>query len=151
MSDESFRVLELSLQGFNCSQILMIMALDVQGRADPALVRAMSGLVGGMGCGRTCGTLTGGCCVLGLYGGRGSDQEQEQNDLPVMLGELVDWFEARQGTADGSVDCADLVGEDPALRLSKCPKMITETFNKIMDILVCHGYSVDDPLAERLS
>ena len=34
-NDDTFRVFELSLQGFNCSQILMIVALEAQGRIRP--------------------------------------------------------------------------------------------------------------------
>ena len=83
--EEAFRVAELSLQGFSCSQVMAIMALEAQGKTSPELVRAMSGLLAGLGCGRLCGCVTGGCCVLGLYGGRGDVDEAEDARLPVML------------------------------------------------------------------
>ncbi len=70
MADESFRIAELLLDGHTCGHILVKLALEAQGRDDPDLVRAMSGLALGMGQGFNCGSLTAGCCVLGLYGGR---------------------------------------------------------------------------------
>ncbi|MDR3439969.1 DVU_1555 family C-GCAxxG-C-C protein [Telmatospirillum sp.] len=143
MANEEFRVLELSLQGFNCSQILAIMALEAQGKEDPLLVRAMSGLLGGFGCGKTCGTLTGGCCMLGLYAGRGDTEEQEGDDLPLMLAELVEWFEAEFGMRYGGIDCDDITEKDPGLRLSRCPQMVIDTFKKITEILDSHDYSID--------
>ena len=66
------RMLELSGQGFYCAQILMILALESEGKEDPDLIRAMSGLNGGLGfSGRVCGALTGGCCFLGCFCGKG--------------------------------------------------------------------------------
>ncbi|MTJ81481.1 MAG: C_GCAxxG_C_C family protein [Telmatospirillum sp.] len=141
MTDDTFRVLELVLQGFNCSQILAILALDALGREDPMVVRAMSGLVGGMGCGKTCGTLTGACCVLGLYAGRGTADTEEAPELSLMLAELNDWFDAEFGGRFGGTTCDDITGKDPGLRLERCPQMITDTFRKIADLLVFHGFS----------
>jgi C_GCAxxG_C_C family probable redox protein len=143
MADEAFRVFELALQGFNCSQVLAMMALEAQGREDPLLVRAMSGLLGGMGCGKTCGTLTGACCVLGLYAGRGSVDERDDANLPIMLAELTEWFAAEYGARYGGIDCDDITGKDPGQRLSRCPPMVAETFKKIREILEMHDYSLD--------
>lgn len=143
MSDDAFRVFELSLQGFSCSQILTLMALEARGADDPLLVRAMSGLLGGMGCGRTCGSLSGACCVLGLYAGRGSVDEREDDRLPLMLAELVEWFEAEYGVRYGGINCDDIIEQDPGLRLSRCPPMVTETFKKVMEILALHDYAPD--------
>ena len=62
------RMLELSGQGFYCAQILLILALEAEGKENPDLVRAMSGLNGGLGfSGNVCGALTGGCCLLGHF------------------------------------------------------------------------------------
>ena len=49
MSDESLRMMELSLEGFGCSQITLILGLEAQGKSNPELVRAISGLHGGLG------------------------------------------------------------------------------------------------------
>ena len=70
------RMLELSGQGFYCAQILMILALESEEKEDPDLIRAMSGLNGGLGfSGRVCGALTGGCCFLGYFLGKGLNGE----------------------------------------------------------------------------
>jgi hypothetical protein len=149
MAEEDFRILELSIQGFRCSQILAILALEAQQKDDPMLVRAMAGLLNGFGCGKTCGTLTGACCMLGLHAGRGRVDEEENDDLPVMLGDLVDWFEAEYGKRHGGINCDDITEKDAALRLSRCPQIITETFRKACAILADHGYSLDgQPLVE---
>jgi hypothetical protein len=39
------RMIELAEKSYNCSQILMILALDQEGKENADLVRAMSGLV----------------------------------------------------------------------------------------------------------
>jgi hypothetical protein len=54
MSDDPFRVMELSLRGFNRSQILLTMALEAQGKINPDLVRSMSGLLTSIICCRCC-------------------------------------------------------------------------------------------------
>ena len=67
MMDELLRMLELAGQGFHCSQILLFLGLEAQGKRNPDLIRAMSGLAGGVGfSGDICGALTGGACLLGL-------------------------------------------------------------------------------------
>ena len=58
MTEESFRIAELLLDDFKCSHVLMRLALEAQGRDDPDLVRAMSGLAFGMGQGFNCGALS---------------------------------------------------------------------------------------------
>ena len=54
------RMIQLAENKYNCSQIMMVLALEQEGRQNPDLVRAMSGL--GDGCGffqETCGIMTG--------------------------------------------------------------------------------------------
>jgi len=85
MNDEAFRVMDLGMQGFQCSQILVQIALEAQGKKNSELVSAMSGLLGGMGCGKTCGALTGACCLIGLYAGMDGDQKSDHERLPLML------------------------------------------------------------------
>ena len=94
MNDDSFRVMELAMQGYQCSQILMAMALEGQGKQSPELVKVMSGLLGGMGCGKTCGALTAGCCVLALHAGKDSSESPADDRLQAMLSQFVEWFDA---------------------------------------------------------
>ena len=54
--DELERMQELKQQGFYCSQILVMLGLEAQGKQNPDLVRAMQELAGGLGfSGDTCG------------------------------------------------------------------------------------------------
>ena len=143
MAEIEFRIMELTLQGFNCSQTLALLALEAQGKANPELVRALSALGRGLGCGKICGTLSGGCCVLGLYAGRGTAEEIEDGRLSLMLTELVEWFEETFGERYGGVNCADIIQNDPALRLGRCPEIVIETFRKLTEILEDNNYTLD--------
>jgi C_GCAxxG_C_C family probable redox protein len=142
MNDQAFRMFELATQGFGCSQILAQMALEEQGTTNPDLVRAMTGLLSGMSCGKVCGALTGACCVLGLYAGKGSRAEQADPRLSLMLSQLVDWFEAEYTYRYGSTECAGIVGDDPKLRLTRCPQIVAETFQKLKEILEDNQYDL---------
>jgi C_GCAxxG_C_C family probable redox protein len=141
VTDEFMRMMELSQQGFHCSQIMMIMALDAQGKANPDLIRAMSGLLGGVGfCGKICGTLTGGACLIGLYAGKGTAEEEADNRLYLMMSELVEWFENEYRTKYGGINCADILQDDPRNRMSRCPQMVMATMEKVREILAANNY-----------
>jgi len=142
-NDEAFRMFELGTQGFGCSQILAQMALEEQGKNNPDVVRAMAGLLGGMSCGKVCGALTGASCVLGLYAGKGTAEEQSDPRLGPMLHQLVDWFEAEYKSRYGSIDCAGIIRSDPKLRAERCPQIIADTFKKLKEILQDNGYTLD--------
>jgi C_GCAxxG_C_C family probable redox protein len=141
-------MMELSLQGFNCSQILLAMGLEAQGKNNPDLVRSMSGLLAGLGCGKVCGALTGGCCLLGLYGGKGSPEEQEDQRLYPMLSRFVEWFEQEYASRYGGTDCHDITHDDASLRTSRCPAIVIATFSKLKEILAANGYSLGDERGE---
>ena len=72
------QMIELAEKNYNCSQIMMILAMQQEGKENPGLVRAMSGL--GDGCGffnETCGGMTGAASMLAWYAGKGADGEEE--------------------------------------------------------------------------
>jgi len=141
MTDELIRMMELSQQGFYCSQIMIIMALEAQGKTNPDLVRAMSGLLGGVGfCGKICGTLTGGACLIGLYAGKGTAEEQPDSRLYLMMSELVEWFEKEYQSKYGGINCSDILQDDPRNRLTRCPQMVIETVGKVKEILAANNY-----------
>lgn len=142
MDDIDIRMMELSLKGFGCSQILALLALEGQNRTNPDLVRAMTGLLGGMFRGKVCGALSGGCCVLALYAGRGDEHEIEDGRLAQMITELTEWFEDEFGSRYGGIDCAMIAGQDLSLRLSRCPEIIGLTFHKIIEILEANNYTL---------
>jgi len=141
-SEDAFRVIDLSLHRFSCSQILALMALEAQERSAPDVVRAMSGLVAGCGAGKLCGALTGGCCVLGMYAGKGSSEEQEDTRFPLMLSQLVEWFENQYGLQYGGIDCSAIIQDDAKLKMTRCPQIVAETLAKVQDILAENEYDL---------
>jgi C_GCAxxG_C_C family probable redox protein len=142
MSDDFFRMFELARQGFYCSQILLMLGLEAQGKSDPDLIRAMTGLAGGIGfSGKTCGALSGGACLLGLYAGRGATEEQEHDHFKLMVDELVEWFSGEIGSGYGGINCAEIMGEDLQHRAvaSKCGGIVAATYGKVKEILAGNG------------
>ena len=136
MNDDTRRMAELTMSGYGCSQILLILALESEGRSDPDLVRAVSGLHGGVGqTGKLCGALTGGACALGLRLGRAEPREQENARLTPLVEMLAGWFEAEQGARFGGVDCAAIAGTDPRLRMQRCPGIVLAVHRKVQELL----------------
>ena len=140
MNEDTFRVMELAMQGYQCSQILVLMALEAQQRRDPDLIRAMTGLLGGMGCGKTCGALTASCCVLGLYAGKDSADKEADNRLQAMLTCFVEWFEAEYSARYGGINCCDIVRDDMRNRAARCPTIVIESLAKVKELLAESGY-----------
>lgn len=136
------RMLQLAREGYGCSQILIRLVLDARGEDNPALVRAMAGLAYGCGGGRaTCGTLTGGCCALALYAGKGRDGEEASERLMLMLQELSDWFGRHVGAACGGIACETIVGEGgPAAAQQRCGTIVADTYAKVLEILAENGF-----------
>jgi C_GCAxxG_C_C family probable redox protein len=145
MNEDAFRVMELAMQGFQCSQILMLIALEAQGKQNPDLVRSMSGLLGGMGCGKTCGALTAGCCVLALYAGKDSPEDNTDDRLQGMLSSFVEWFENEYTSRYGSIDCAAIVQDDMRNKMARCPGIIMESLQKLKEILAENNYEFSNP------
>ncbi len=130
------RILELTRQGFFCSQILMQLGLDADGKENPQLIRAMGGLNGGLGfTENVCGCMTGGCCLLSYFLGKGEGDELEDPEFRQTLGGFVKWFEAKSGDEFGGVTCRDITGGGVGRRLEHCPGLISDSFEKCMEIL----------------
>jgi C_GCAxxG_C_C family probable redox protein len=143
MNEEFFRMVEIAQQEFYCSQILLMMGLEAQGKQNPELIRAMAGLVGGLGfCGKTCGSLTGGACLLALYAGKGSEEEVEDSRLNAMIRELVEWFEREQCANYGDINCERILENNPKNRLERCPQLVYATYEKVKAILAENGYDL---------
>ena len=140
MGDISLRMMELALEGFGCSQIILKLALEAQGKDNPDLLRAISGLHGGLGySGKVCGALSGACCLIALYVGRATSDEPADSRLSPMIAELVEWFESEYKGQYGGIDCAQLLGGDPRNQISRCPLIIQNTFEKAKEILAANG------------
>lgn len=142
MNEGMLRMMELAYNGYYCSQILLLLGLETQGKSDPDLIRAMGGLAHGSGfAGGICGTLTGAACLLGLYAGKGTDDEYEDERLKYMLKDLGDWFEQTVGRRYGGITCEAIVGDRTEIR-QRCGAIVAETYAKAMDLLAASGYEV---------
>lgn len=142
MNETLIRLMALGGKGYVCSQILISLALEERGESNPGLVRAMAGLA--YGCGNNqgpCGALTGGSCILGLYGGKGRDHEAASEKLPIMMQELSDWFLERVGSQHGGITCEAIVGKaGPEASRRICGDIVSEVFEKAMEILMVNGF-----------
>ncbi len=145
MNDDAFRVMDLAMQGFQCSQILVQISLEAQGRENRGLVSAMTGLTGGMGCGKTCGALTGGCSVLGLYAGKHSAEHNADDRLQTMLSQFAEWFEAEYTARYGGINCSEIVQDDMRNRMARCPGVVMESLTKLKEILAENNYEFSNP------
>jgi hypothetical protein len=143
LEDDQARMMELKHQGFFCSQILVILGLEMQGKSNPGLVRCMHGLVGGLGfTGEICGTLTGGACLLGLYAGKGLPEEQDDPRLLLMIEALVEWFKEGWGAKYGGITCNQILEDNPKNQLIRCPNLVAETYHKVKELLVENGFDL---------
>jgi hypothetical protein len=137
------RMIQLAEKNYNCSQIMMILALEQEGKENPGLVRAMSGL--GDGCGffkETCGIMTGAASILAWHAGKGADDEEESAKLLPMLEDLGDWFQQEIGAKYAGTRCneivGDLVGTDDGKQI--CGTIIFQTFGKVNEILASNDF-----------
>jgi hypothetical protein len=121
-------------RGHHCSQVMMALSMKLRGIDDPFTIRALGGLANGMFDLRTCGTLTGGVCVISSYFARHSG-EAEPDGYKEPAKEFVEWFEHE----NGSLDCRDLVEPDRDMKLLFCPALMEKSFEKLAEILANHG------------
>lgn len=133
------RMLELSREGFYCAQIMLALALELEGKKDPDLVRAMGGLSGGIGgSGGACGALTGGACLISYFAGKGEADELPHEEFNAMTAEYAAWF--RDYTAGyGGCDCRVILDGDDRNKIQRCPVIIRAAFEKCMELLSERG------------
>jgi len=148
MDDLTIHIMQLAGKGYCCSQILALLALDAQGRQNPDLVRALSGLCLGVGnSGGTCGVLSGAACLLALYAGKGSYKERADEKLPLMFAELTDWFAGKVGGTYGGVNCTDILGDgEQQPQPERCGAILVNTYRQVLQILTENGF---DPAIGR--
>jgi hypothetical protein len=145
MNDYDLDILNLARQGYCCSQIVLHLALDLQGQENPGLLRAMSGLCNGFSATKgACGALTGAACLLAFYAGKGTASEEAHDRLPLMQSELAAWFEASATTRFGGINCSDIVS-DGRPDTSVCGFLVGECYGRAMAILVENGF---DPTSD---
>ncbi len=133
-------ILRLAHQGYCCAQIILYMALDLQGKSNPGLIRAMNGLCHGeVGTKGPCGAVSGAACLLSYYSGKGSETETADEKLPLMLSELSEWFSHYGSERFGGINCSDIVGDAGPDR-SICGGLISACYGQAMTILTQYGY-----------
>lgn len=144
MKEYYLDILRLANQGYCCSQIVVQLALDLQGRENHGLIRALAALCHGFpGNKGACGALTGAGCLLAYYGGKGSPEEEEHERLPLMLDELGQWFENHCAKRSHSIFCQDIV-VDGQPDTTICGELLSACYGQAMTILVENGF---DPAA----
>lgn len=141
LDDLDLNLLRLSGAGYCCSQIMLLLGLQELGRSNPDLVRAAAGLCHGMGdCEGPCGVLTGGACLLGLYAGKGLDDEETDERLPLLLSELTDWFRETATSEYGGIACSQIIGTDCGKPdQQRCGSLLSRTYAHIREILAENG------------
>ena len=143
MDELLFKMMQWSQQGFFCSQILLLLAMERLQRDNPELIRAMGGLNGGVGfSGRLCGALTGGACLISLYAGKGEAEEQEDSQVNDLIRQLADWFQMEACAAYAGCNCTDILEENPNNRMTRCPQLVQQTFEKATALLTQAGYDL---------
>jgi C_GCAxxG_C_C family probable redox protein len=141
--EDTDRMRELKEQGFLCSQIILILGMELQGKENPDLIRSMHALAGGIGfTGETCGALTGGACLLGLYAGKGTPEQEDNPRLTFMLEDLVKWFKQEYGQIYGGIRCEEILNGKPQNMGTRCPTMVMGTWQKVKELLVENGFDL---------
>ncbi len=126
-------LLEMSRQGFMCAQIMMKLALEIDGKENPDLIRAMSGLNFGMGkTGGACGVLTGGAAALGYFTGQGEPEELPHSRAWEIIASYVEWFRETYHTDT----CYGLIGGDYSVCHTTCPAIIEAGYEKMVELLI---------------
>ena len=139
MDDMILQLMRLKAKGFCCAQIILILALEAQGKTNADLVRSVGGLCFGInGSGEVCGALSGGACLISLYAGKGGDKEAYDDRYMAMMGELVDWFGGAACDEYGGTRCSEILERFPDRSI--CGRIVADTYGKCMDLLVSHGF-----------
>jgi hypothetical protein len=124
MSTLEGHINDLTLKGYCCSQLVVIIAgLEPLDEENDDLVRSQRGLCIGMYAKKACGALTGGVCALSLH--------LEGGTLSEACRDLAEWFESRFG----SVDCKALIG-DAGGPTMVCADIVRETCEKCLEMLM---------------
>jgi len=139
MDDVILNLIRLKAKGYCCAQIILILALEAQGKINEELVRSVGGLCYGIiGSGEVCGALSGGACLISLYAGKGSDEEAHDELYLAMLGELSGWFREVADEEYGGTRCSEILDKYPGHSI--CSQIVIDTYGKCLDILANHGF-----------
>jgi C_GCAxxG_C_C family probable redox protein len=142
MDDLSLRLFRLSSAGYCCAQIMYKLALEDEDSQNEDIVKAAQGLCRGIAdMQKTCGVLSGGIGVLGLYAAKGKEEESEKEDFKQMVDEFREWFQEEFN----STECIDLIGQRDFYGSDQnykpiCADILQKAYVKVYEILLEHGY-----------
>ncbi len=138
MDESALRMMQLSAEGFCCSQILIKLTLEDMGEDNIPLVRAMAGLCEGFGTGELCGVASGAACVMALYAAKGSPEEQTLDCYPLLLAQFMDWFKG-SSTSWGGIRCDDIIAFHGGKKPEVCGGILQRARETILAILAESG------------
>lgn len=138
MDDIQLEIMRLKARGYCCTQIILTLALEAQGKTNTDLVRSVGGLCFGINTGEVCGALLGGACLISLYAGKGSEEEVAHDRFAMMVCELVDWFRGAADDEYGGIRCDEIIEKYPDRSI--CGLIVAHTYEKCMEILMNHGF-----------
>lgn len=128
--DLNDKILDLSRRGYYCAGILACLLMETVGEENEGLIRAMSGLDGGIGHSNdVCGCMAAGCCILSYFG----------EDTKALQGEFTNWFKDEMLTYYGGYRCDEIIKGDIAKRVEICPGIIADVYSKCMELLQDKG------------
>jgi C_GCAxxG_C_C family probable redox protein len=144
LNDKTFDVFKMVSEGFCCSQIMLKLALELEEKENADLLRVMGGLCNGIGeSQKTCGVLSSGIGIIGLYAGKGNVKEYPENNYGSMVREFYSWFEDHFDSSE----CIDIVGVREFITNTrigypiKYGDILLESFEKIGEIIDENGYT----------
>jgi hypothetical protein len=74
---------------------------------------------------------------LSLYLGNNSDREQQDPLLPLLLGELSDWFTIQTERTYGGIRCEEILTASPDKRA--CTLLLVSTLEKLQSMMATVG------------
>jgi len=134
MDDTSLQIMQLTAQGFCCSQIMMQLTLADMGEENIPLVRAMAGLCEGASTGDLCGVASGSACIMALYAAKGSSEETVLDSYPLLLAQFMDWYKDN-ASSWGGIRCDDIIDFNGGRKPEVCGDMMVRAREMILQIL----------------
>jgi hypothetical protein len=136
------RIAELAGKGYFCSQVLITLALDAQGKSDPDLVRTMDGIAHGCWYPEgQCGAWSGGACLIALYAGKGTDDEEADDAFLSMLADLGKWFIETVTERYGGITCGVIMAEKSEIP-ARCRRTVRDVYEHVVELLMANGYDL---------
>ncbi len=150
--DDLDRMRELKQQGFFCSQILMMLGLELQGKENPDLDASHErpGRWSGFH-GRNVRCIDGRRVFTGALCRQRPPAEEDDPRLIFMIEDLVKWFKAGYGQEYGGLRCETILSGVPNGQATRCPMMVAGTFQKVKELLVENGFDLAGIRLRRLT